>query len=150
MDPYNPTEPELAKIFEKSKIIAVVGLSRDPEKDSHGVASYLQKQGYRIVPVNPNAEGEILGEQVYPHLASVPLTVGVVDIFRPRWEVPGIVDAAIAKGARTVWMQLGIEHLEAAAKAQAAGLKVVMDHCIGVEHRLFIALRSERSRTNPA
>lgn len=124
----------IEEILKESKTIAVVGLSPDPTRASHGVARYLQAQGYKIIPVNPRAE-EVLGEKSYPDLASVPDTVDVVDIFRRAEHVPAIVEAAIAKGARAVWMQEGIVHQEAAARAREAGLAVVMDRCMYKEHR---------------
>jgi predicted CoA-binding protein len=122
------------EILEQSKVIAVVGLSPKPHRDSHGVAKYLQKQGYRVVPVNPRAD-TILGEKAYPDLASIPEQVDVVDIFRKAEDVPPIVDEAIDIGAKAVWMQLGIVNEEAALKARTAGLGVVMDRCMLVEHR---------------
>ena len=124
-------------ILEKSKIIAVVGLSPKPERDSHEVAKYLQDQGYRIVPVNPRAD-TILGEKSYPDLASIPEKVDVVDIFRRSDDVPPVVDQAIDIGAKAVWMQLGIVNEAAAAKAREAGLGVVMDRCMLVEHRNLV------------
>ena len=124
-------------ILEKSKVIAVVGLSPKPERDSHEVAKYLQDQGYRIVPVNPRAD-TILGEKSYPDLASIPEKVDVVDIFRRSDDVPPVVDQAIAIGAKAVWMQLGIVNEDAAAKAREAGLGVVMDRCMLVEHRNLV------------
>jgi predicted CoA-binding protein len=124
-------------ILEKSKVIAVVGLSPKPERDSHEVAKYLQDQGYRIVPVNPRAD-TILGEKSYPDLASIPEEVDVVDIFRRSDDVPPVVDQAIAIGAKAVWMQLGIVNEGAAAKAREAGLGVVMDRCMLVEHRNLV------------
>ena len=124
-------------ILEKSKVIAVVGLSPKPERDSHEVAKYLQGQGYRIVPVNPRAD-TILGEKSYPDLASIPGKVDVVDIFRRSDDVPPVVDQAIAIGAKAVWMQLGIVNEVAAAKARKAGLGVVMDRCMLVEHRNLV------------
>lgn len=130
--------PERVKgILQSSKTIAVVGLSSNPEKDSYGIAQYLQSQGYRIIPVNPTA-AEILGETSYQDLASIPEPVDVVDIFRPGEDVPPIVDQAIRIGAKTVWMQVGIVHDEAAQTASAAGLNVVMDACIRVAHRTLI------------
>ena len=124
-------------ILEKSKVIAVVGLSPKPERDSHEVAKYLQDQGYRIVPVNPRAD-TILGEKSYPDLASIPEKVDVVDIFRRSDDVPPVVDQAIDIGAKAVWMQLGIVNEAAAAKAREAGLGVVMDRCMLVEHRNLV------------
>lgn len=125
------------KILERSKTVAVVGLSPRPHRDSHEVARYLQDQGYRIIPVNPRAE-EVLGEKCYPSLRSVPDKVDVVDIFRRSEDVPPIVDEAIDIGASAVWMQLGIVNEEAAAKAEDAGLSVVMDRCILVEHKRLV------------
>ena len=124
----------IEKILKESKTIAVVGLSPDPTRPSHGVARYLQAQGYKIIPVNPKAE-EVLGEKSYPDLASVPEVVDVVDIFRRPEHVPAIVEAAIAKGARAVWMQEGIVDEEAAERARGAGLMVVVDRCLYKEHR---------------
>lgn len=124
---------DIEKILKESRTIAVVGLSPRPERASHSVARYLQAQGYRIIPVNPTVE-EVLGERSYPDLASIPETVDVVDIFRRSEHVPPIVEAAITVGARTVWMQEGVVHEKAAQKAKAAGLLVVMDRCMLVEH----------------
>ncbi|MCG2767980.1 MAG: CoA-binding protein [Anaerolineae bacterium] len=124
---------DIEKILKESRTIAVVGLSPRPERASHSVARYLQAQGYRIIPVNPTVE-EVLGERSYPDLASIPETVDVVDIFRRSEHVPPIVEAAIAVGARTVWMQEGVVHEKAAQKAKAAGLLVVMDRCMLKEH----------------
>jgi predicted CoA-binding protein len=109
-----------------SKTIAVVGLSDNPERASFGVARYLQAQGYRIIPVNPMVS-EVLGEKSYPDLKSVPETIDMVDIFRRSELVPPVVDEAIEVGAKYVWMQDGVIHPEAAAKAEAAGIPVVMD-----------------------
>ena len=121
-------------VLEKSKVIAVVGLSPKPHRDSHEVAKYMQDNGYRIIPVYPRADS-ILGEKVYPDLKSIPEKVDVVDIFRKSQDVPPVVDEAIEIGAKAVWMQLGIVHEGAAAKAREAGLGVVMDRCMLVEHR---------------
>ncbi len=109
-----------------SRTIAVVGLSDNPARDSHRVAKYLQDQGYRIIPVNPMIQ-ETLGEKSYPDLASVPESIDMVDIFRRSEFVPPVVDQAIEIGAKYVWMQDGVIHPEAAAKAEAAGIPVVMD-----------------------
>ncbi|MEE9198761.1 MAG: CoA-binding protein [Dehalococcoidia bacterium] len=125
-------------ILRDGRTIAVVGLSPKPDRDSHRVASYLQDHGYRIIPVNPKAQ-EVLGERCYPDLKSIPEPVDVVDIFRRPEEVPPIVDQAIDIGAAAVWMQLGIVNEEAAAKAREAGLAVVMDRCMLVEHQLLAA-----------
>ncbi len=124
----------IEQLFKESKVVAVVGLSPNPARDSNRIARYLQAQGYRVIPVNPNAE-EVLGERSYPSLADVPEKIDLVDIFRRSEDVPPIVDEAIAAGAKVIWMQLGIVHQEAAKKAAAAGLDVIMDKCTMVEHR---------------
>jgi predicted CoA-binding protein len=130
-------DAQVRQILTDSKTIAVVGLSPKPERDSYEVAHYLQEAGYKIIPVNPRAE-EILGERVYPDLASIPDEIDIVDIFRRSEHVPPIVDEAIKAGAKTVWMQLGVVNEEAAKKAADAGLNVVMDRCTLREHkRLF-------------
>ena len=118
-------------ILRESRTIAVVGLSDKPDRPSYGVAKYLQTHGYRIVPVNP-ALTEVLGERSYPDLASIPGPdpVDVVDIFRRAEDVPSVVEAAIAKGAKAVWMQEGIIHSAAAERARSAGLQVVMNRCM--------------------
>jgi predicted CoA-binding protein len=123
-------------ILADAKTIAIVGLSADRQKASYFVATYLKREGYRVIPVNPRG-GTILGETVYPDLTSIPDNVDIVDIFRPAHEVPGIVDQAIAIGAKAVWMQLRIINFEAAEKARAAGLAVVMDKCVKMEHGRF-------------
>ncbi len=122
------------KILETCKAVAVVGLSPRPERDSNGVAAYIQEKGYRIIPVNPSAT-EILGERCYPDLRSVPDPVDVVDIFRRAEEVPAIVDDAIKIGAKAVWMQKGVVSEEGASAARDAGLMVVMDECMECEVR---------------
>lgn len=109
-----------------SRTIAVVGLSDNPERDSNRVARYMQRQGYRIIPVNPMIDAA-LGEQSYPDLKSVPEPIDLVDIFRRSEQVAPVVDDAIAVGARYIWMQDGVVNPEAAAKAEAAGIPVVMD-----------------------
>jgi len=123
-------------ILATAKTIALVGLSTESTKPSNMVASYLQDEGYRVIPVNPRAT-EILGEKCYPDLKSIPERIDVVDIFRPPSEVSGIVDEAIAIGAKAVWMQLRIIDLPSAARAQATGLKVVVDKCMKMEHGRF-------------
>jgi predicted CoA-binding protein len=119
--------------FRNAKTIAVVGLSDKPHRASYRIAHYLQQQGYRIVPVNPNVE-QVLGEQAYPDLASVPGTVDFVDIFRRSEYVGPIVDQAIAKGVQTIWMQMGVSDRIAAGRAEAAGITVVMNRCAMVDH----------------
>ena len=121
-------------ILQHYKTIAVVGLSSNPMRPSHGVSEYLQSAGYRIIPVNPN-EREVLGEKSCARLEDVPEKIDIVDIFRRPEEVPPVVESAIRIGAKVVWMQLGIANEAAAQKAQAAGLTVVMDACLLVEHK---------------
>lgn len=123
-------------ILEQAKTIAIVGLSAEQQKASYFVATYLMREGYRIIPVNPKG-GKILGQTVYPDLKSIPEKVDLVDVFRPANEVPAIVDQAIAIGAKSVWTQLRIVSFEGAEKARAAGLSVVMDKCIKMEHGRF-------------
>ena len=123
--------PELLKT---SRTIAVVGLSSKRFRPSYGVAEYMQQNGYRIIPVNP-FETTVLVEKSYPTLEEIPERVDIVDIFRRPEFVPEIVQAAIRKGARAVWMQEGVIHEEAAEQARSAGLAVVMDRCILKEHR---------------
>ena len=124
-------------LLRNSRIIAVVGLSSRRSRPSYGVSEYMQSKGYRIIPVNPN-ETEILGEKAYPSLADVPEPIDIVDIFRRSESVPEIVDEAIRIGAKGIWMQEGVIHEEAARKARAAGLEVVMDRCILKEHRKLL------------
>lgn len=134
-------EDEIKSILEKYRTVAIVGLSTDPNKDSHGVAKFLKSRGWRIIPINPFAT-EILGEKAYKSLLDLPedlqKTVEVVDIFRPSQDVPPIVDQAIELKNKNgkpsvVWMQLGIVNEGAAAKAREAGLTVIMNHCMKIE-----------------
>ena len=125
-------------LLRNAKTIAVVGLSRRRSRPSYGVSEYMQSRGYRIIPVNPNAT-EVLGEKAYASLDEIPGHVDIVDVFRRSEFVPEIVDAAIRIGVRGVWMQEGVVHDDAAARARAAGLEVVMDHCILKEHRKMTA-----------
>jgi hypothetical protein len=127
-----------AEILRKYRTIAVVGLSSDETRESLGVAAYMQAAGYRIVPVNP-AETEVLGEKAYATVVSTPAPVEIVNVFRRPEALPSVVDDAIAAGAKVVWMQEGIVNEEAAAKARAAGLEVVMDSCIRTVHRRMAA-----------
>lgn len=128
----------IEKVLANSLVIAVVGLSDREDRASHGVARYLQSEGFRIIPVNPTLKGPILGEVSYPSLDDLPEKVDLVDIFRRPIDVPPVVDAAIRIGAPAVWMQLGIVHQEAAHLASAAGLDVVMDRCTAIEHRRLV------------
>ena len=122
------------EILEASQIVAVVGLSSNPERPSHIVSSYLRENGYRIIPVNPS-EKSVLGETSYPDLASIPERVDVVTIFRRSEDVLPIVQGAIRIGANAVWMQEGVVNAEAAEIARKSGLKVVMDRCMSKEHK---------------
>jgi predicted CoA-binding protein len=124
----------ISEILKTYTTIAVVGLSANPERPSYGVTEYMKRAGYRIIPVNPN-EREVLGEKSYARLEEVPEKIEIVDIFRRAEDVPPVVESAIRVGAKVIWMQLGIENAEAAEKARAAGLTVVEDACIYVEHR---------------
>ena len=125
---------QLTEVLQRSHTIAVVGLSGKRFRPSYGVAEYMQRAGYRIIPVNPQ-EREVLGEKSYPDLDSVPEAIDIVDIFRRSEFVPEIVEAAIRKGAKTIWMQEGVIHEGAARRAMDAGLTVVMDRCILKDHR---------------
>jgi uncharacterized protein len=126
----------IADILQKYQTIAVVGLSSNPRRPSFGVTQYLQSAGYRIIPVNPN-ETAVLGEKSYSRLEDIPKSrhIEIVDIFRRSENIPPVVDSAIAVGAKVIWMQLGIESQNAAAKARAAGLFVIEDACMLIEHR---------------
>jgi predicted CoA-binding protein len=123
----------LVGIFAETRTIAVVGASADPSKPAHTIPRYLQRQGYRIVPVNPRG-GELLGEPVARSLAEVDGPVDVVEVFRPAEEAPRIAREAVEAGAKVLWLQLGIVSQEARQVAEAAGLTVVMDRCMGETH----------------
>ena len=129
-------DTELRALLARTRTIAVVGLSPDLQRPSHGVASYLQAHGYRIVPVNPKAV-EVLGEKAFPTLteAAQHVEIDLVDVFRRSEDVPPVMQQAIAIGVSAVWLQLGIRHDAAKARAEAAGILVVQDRCIMVEHR---------------
>src|SRR5882724_4092239 len=124
----------IANLLRSAHTIAVVGLSDKRWRPSYGVSEYMQRAGYRIIPVNPLLT-EALGERCYPDVKAVPEKIDIVNIFRRPEFVPEIVDAAIAVGAKAVWMQEGVVHEKAAAKARSAGLVVVMDRCVLKEHR---------------
>lgn len=131
-------EADVLGVLSHCRTVAVVGLSPKPERASFDVARYMQTHGYRIIPINPNAGvADILGEKVYASLqqASQVEKIDLVNCFRNSEDIPPIVDQAIAIGAKAVWMQLGIAHADAAAKAQAAGLKVVQNRCLKIDHR---------------
>jgi predicted CoA-binding protein len=129
------TATTMADILTRYRTVAVVGLSPKPHRDSYEVSRYMQAQGWRIIPINPNAS-EILGERVYPTLteAARDHTIELVNVFRNSDDVPPVVDEAIAIGAKAIWLQLGVAHDVAAAQAHAAGLQVVQNKCLKVEH----------------
>ncbi len=135
---FNPEDEEIRGILENNRTIAVVGLSANPDKDSHRVARYLKEHGYHIVPVNPKTE-EILGQKCYANLKEIPFSVDIVDIFRKIEAIPAVVDEAIATGAKVVWMQLGLAENQSAHKARSAGLQVVMNKCIKIEHSRYFS-----------
>jgi predicted CoA-binding protein len=132
----NPSDQELKRLLTDANTIAVVGASSNPEKASHGIMQQLQKAGYRVIPVNPR-EAEVLGERSYPSLGDVPERIDIVDVFRRSEDTPGIADEAVAIGAKALWLQTGIVNEDAAARAKAGGLLVVMDACIGATHSLL-------------
>ena len=131
---YSPDDDTLKKIYADTKTIAVVGASSDDTKPSHNIPKYLQSQGFKIVPVSPKG-GEILGEKVFTSLEDVDVVIDVVDVFRPSDETPGIARSAVAKGAKVLWMQTGIESDDARKIAEEGGLTVIMDRCMGATHR---------------
>lgn len=127
----------LRNILKTSSTIAVVGASPKPWRDSGGIAQFLMKKGYKVFPVNPKYQ-EVLGEVCYPDLKSVPEKIDIVDVFRNSDAVDGVVSEAIEVGAKVVWMQLDVVNPDAAQRAEQAGLQVVMDRCIAVDHRRLI------------
>jgi uncharacterized protein len=131
-----PDWEQIYHILRDARTIAVVGFTDKTDRPNHTIPAYLQSVGYRIIPVNPRLT-EALGETTYASVSDIPEAVDVVQIFRPSEAVPPIVEEAVAKGVKVVWMQPGIVHPEAAARAEAAGLQVVMDLCMGVTHRAF-------------
>jgi predicted CoA-binding protein len=128
-----PDDRILSELLQKAKTIAVVGLSPKPLRDSNMVAAYLQKAGYRIIPVNP-AESEILGQTCYPDLETVPEQIDIIDVFRRSEFVAPIAEQAVKIKAKALWLQLGVSHQKAAEMAGQAGLVVVQDLCLKVEH----------------
>ena len=134
-DPFLDDRDRLREILAAARTIAIVGASTETWRPSHGIAGYLKRAGYRIYPVNPTARGErIHGETCLGSLAEVPERVDLVNVFRRPEYVPAIVEDAIAIGAPAIWLQLGVRNQAAAERAEAAGMKVVMDRCISVEH----------------
>ncbi|HEY7292878.1 MAG TPA: CoA-binding protein [Vicinamibacterales bacterium] len=129
----NPSDQELRDLLTRATTIAIVGASSNPEKASHGIMQKLQRAGYHVIPVNPK-EPEVLGERSYASLADIPERVDIVDVFRRSEDTPSIADEAIKIGAKALWLQTGIANEDAAARAKAAGLTVVMDQCVGATH----------------
>ena len=129
MDYVNPSDSELAQLLKSASTIAMVGASSNPDKASYGIMQRLQKVGYRVIPVNPR-ELEILGERSYASLIDIPERIDIVDVFRRAEDTPAIADDAATIGAKALWLQTGIVSEDAAARAKAAGLMVVMDACI--------------------
>lgn len=141
----------IVDILRTTQTIAMVGASPSPHRDSHGVMRYLQQAGYRVIPVNPTALGQTIhGEPVVGSLADIDGPFELVDVFRRRDAVPAVVDDVLplitARGIRTLWLQIGVGHREAAARARDAGLRVVMDRCLKVEHRRLGAATSATPR----
>jgi predicted CoA-binding protein len=128
----NPSDAELAELLQSARTIAVVGASSKPEKPSYGVFRRLLAAGYQVIPVNPN-ERVVQGQKAYPSLRAIPQPIDIVDVFRRAEETPPLAREAAGIGAKVFWLQSGIVNEEAAAAAQAAGLRVVMDLCLGVE-----------------
>lgn len=137
MSHVNPSRDEIRELLLRSHNVAVVGLSDDPDKVSHQVSHAMQMKGYRIIPVNPKA-ASILGETCYPSLKDVPVPIDIVNVFRRPEHTPEVARDAVAVGAKTLWLQLGIANEEAAQIASAGGLTVIMDRCIKVEDSILL------------
>jgi predicted CoA-binding protein len=132
----NPPDDQLKQLLTDANTIAMVGASSNPEKASHGIMRKLQQVGYRVIPVNPR-ETEVLGERAYASLSEIPEHVDIVDVFRRAEDTPPIAEEAVKMGASALWLQTGIVNEDAAARAKAGGLTVVMDACIGATHSLL-------------
>ena len=139
----NPSDAELKELMSKASTIAVVGASSNPERPSNGIMRKLLSVGYHVFPVNPN-ETEVLGERAYASLSDIPVPVDIVDVFRRPEHTPSIADEAVKIGAKALWLQSGITNEEAAKRARAGGLMVVMDTCLGTMHAV---LRVPHKRT---
>jgi uncharacterized protein len=132
----NPSDTELKQLMEHATTIAVVGASSNPDRSSYGIMRKLQNVGYHVIPVNPR-ETEVLGERAYGSLSEIPVPVDIVDVFRRSEHTPSIADEAVKIGAKVLWLQSGIESEEAARRAKAGGLTVVMDACLGTMHAVL-------------
>ncbi len=135
-------DAELKKLTKSQQTVAVVGLSPNPDRDSHRVAHYLQEHGFHVIPVRPGVD-EILGEKAYPRLEDVPDHVDIVDVFRKAEDTPAVAESAVRIGAGTLWLQLGIENEVTASIAAAGGLNVVQNRCIKIEHQRLWTSPSE-------
>ncbi len=140
----NPSDQELRELLTNATTIAIVGASSNPDKESYGIMKKLLSVGYHVIPVNPK-ETEILGQQSYPSLIDVPEPIDIVDVFRRAEDTPAIADDAVTVGAKALWLQTGISSEDAAARAKAGGLMVVMDTCIGATHTLLRVARNVSS-----
>ena len=132
----NPSDQDIKRLLSAATTIAVVGASSNPERPSNGIMRKLKSAGYRVIPVNPN-ETEVLGQRAYPTLAGVPEPIDIVDVFRRSEFTPAIADDAVKVGAKALWLQSGVTNEDAATRATAGGLTVVMDACIGVMHSVL-------------
>ena len=132
----NPTTEELRTLLTSATTVAIIGASSNSDKPSHGIMKKLQRVGYHVIPVNPR-EKEVLGEKAYASLLDIPEHVDIVDVFRRSEDTPAIADEAVKIGAKALWLQTGIANEDAAARAKAGGLMVVMDACIGATHALL-------------
>jgi predicted CoA-binding protein len=132
----NPSDDQIKELLTQAETVAVVGASGNPDRSSYGIMKKLQDVGYRVIPVNPR-ETEILGEKSYPSLSDIPQKVDIVDVFRRAEDTPPIADEAVKIGAKALWLQTGISNDDAAARAEAGGLTVVMDACLGTLHAIL-------------
>ena len=132
----NPSDDDIKSLLTSAQTIAIVGASSNPEKSSYGIMRKLQHVGYRVIPVNPR-ETEVLGEKAYASLSDIPEKIDIVDVFRRAEDTPPIADEAVKIGAKALWLQSGITSEEAASRAAAGGLTVVMDACLGTEHAIL-------------
>lgn len=142
----NPDDGKVKELLEKSRTIAVVGLSAKPDRDSFKVAKYMQEHGYRIIPVNPALKGDVLGEKPYSSLSEIPHKVDIVNVFRRSEDVPTVVQEAVPLKPAAIWMQLGIASDAAAEQAETEGITVVMDRCIKIDHGLLLGDRRLESK----